>query len=114
MKLLLLVPVFGLALVTAPNACALTQGEVAYINDMTAAGMGPPVNVPMFLGEGYRVCGDIRSGVGIAAETASDPQSPRSWCESRLLISVQTNSKVAANEETILRTNLTFRSRPTT
>jgi hypothetical protein len=51
------------ALSLAPAAHAITQGELDYITDMTAAGMGPPVDVPLFLGAGYRICNDLNSGV---------------------------------------------------
>lgn len=59
----------AVALIICPVARAMTQGEINYIVDMTAAGMGPaPTGVDLSLREGYRVCSDLRSGVPFAAE----------------------------------------------
>jgi Protein of unknown function (DUF732) len=64
----LVITTFDLA--TAPAVLAITDGEAGYINDMTGAGMGPPVSVPMFLNEGYQVCADVRGGNDIGYEAS--------------------------------------------
>ena len=35
----------ALGVTAAPAACAITDGETSYINDMTSVGMGPPVSL---------------------------------------------------------------------